>query len=88
MALTSLPAANKDSNIAISYPEGVDPPIRSINQNVKIEDSNVKTVKGLSGMFAAKRGHNKKRLHSCAPALKQLQLFSRDQVHLGRSEKK
>jgi len=44
-----------DSNIAISYTEGLDPPIRWKNQNVKIKDSNVKTVKGLGSTFEAKK---------------------------------
>jgi hypothetical protein len=77
-----------DSNIAISYPEGVGSPIRWKNQNVKMQDSNVKTVKSLGGMFEANRRYEKKWLHYCASALKQLQLLSRDQVHLGRSDKK
>ena len=77
-----------DSNIVISYPEGVDPPIRWKNQNGKIQDSNVKTVKGLSGMFEAKRGHEQEMAALFCLHLKTTAALSRDQVHLGRSDKK
>jgi hypothetical protein len=56
-----------------------DPRIRWKNQKVKIQDADMKTVKGLSGMFAAKRGHQQEMaILLCTPSpltsLKLLQL--------------
>jgi hypothetical protein len=65
----------------------VDQPIRWKNLKVKVQDSDMKTVKGLTGMFEAKRGHEQEMAELLCLRLKITAGLSGDQVHLGRSDK-